>query len=203
MPMEPITNVSIRRSVDPATEPVTLAELKAHVHEDLDDATNNTYMTALIAAARDWCEKYTNRSFITQTWVMTMQSFPASDRIYLPRGPIQSDGVLTVNYFDSATVLQTWSSSNYMTEVLTNSLYLQRDKEWPVVDTGYPWPIYITYRTGYGTAANVPETIKLAIKQLAAFWYEFRHGKGDESIKEQPTEAIKRLLGGYRLPEFH
>ena len=116
--MDSVMDVSIRRITAPQSAPVTLAELKAHVHEDLDDATNNTYMTSLINAAVEWCEQYTLRSFITQDWTMTRQSFPVSDRIYLPRGPIQSNGILSVLYYDTAGVQQTWASSNYHLELI-------------------------------------------------------------------------------------
>ncbi|NDD52968.1 hypothetical protein EBZ39_03670 [bacterium] len=201
--IDEVSSVSIRRIVAPSVEPVTLAEFKTHVHEDLSDATNDTYMTSLLLAAREWCEQYTKRSFITQSWSMQMQALPASDRIYLPRGPIQLGGSLAIITVQTNGVGSVFSSSKYNLEQLTNSLRLIPPNDWPTYDTGYPWPVKITYTAGYGAAASaVPETIKLAIKHLASFWYEFRHGALDSRSKESPPEQVKRLLSGYRLPEF-
>lgn len=201
MKMDPVTDVLLRRTASPASEPVTLAEFKAHVHEDLSDISNDVYMTTLLVAAREWCENYTHRAFISQQWTMLRQAWPQDTKIYLDRGPLLSLGA--VLYKDSAGVQQTWSSSNYTVSALTNCLQLNRDIVWPTVDTGTDWPISIGYTVGYGTASTVPETIKLAIKQLASFWYEFRHGSVENKVNEQPPEQIKRLLSAYRLPEFH
>ncbi len=47
---------------DAASEPLTTAEAKLHLR--VDGSTEDTYIDNLIKAARIYCEKYTNRSFI-------------------------------------------------------------------------------------------------------------------------------------------
>ena len=49
-------------TVEPATEPITLVEAKAHLRVDFSD--EDTYIDTLIVAARRYCEAYCNRVFI-------------------------------------------------------------------------------------------------------------------------------------------
>jgi len=49
----------------PAIEPVTLEELKDHLR--IDSADEDAVLTGLLAAAREWCEGFQNRAYITQT----------------------------------------------------------------------------------------------------------------------------------------
>jgi uncharacterized phiE125 gp8 family phage protein len=69
---------------------------------------------------------------------------------------------------------------------------------------GAAWPVparaangvMVEYAAGYGTSgADVPEAIRLAIRQLAAFWYERR---GDDGAAEIPA-SVQALLAPYRL----
>jgi len=60
-----------------------------------------------------------------------------------------------------------------------------------------PYPYQVAFTAGYGaTASTVPDPIKLAIKQIVAYWYKNRGdcGKGDEL----PGTA-KALLREYRI----
>ena len=50
----------------PETEPVSLNEAKAFLRVDSDEDDN--YITSLIKTAREWCEDYQHRAYITQTW---------------------------------------------------------------------------------------------------------------------------------------
>ena len=60
----------IFRTADAAVEPVTLADMKAYLRIPASDTTQDTYITALIKAARKWAEEYTRRAFVEQTWVL-------------------------------------------------------------------------------------------------------------------------------------
>ena len=50
-----------RVTVPPAFEPVTLDEAQAHLRSN-DDVTEKTAITALITAAREYCEAVTRRA---------------------------------------------------------------------------------------------------------------------------------------------
>ena len=56
----------LQRTVDPTSEPVTLAECKTWLRVDIAD--DDALLSALVTAARDAHELYCNRAYITQTW---------------------------------------------------------------------------------------------------------------------------------------
>ena len=74
---------SLKLVTPPATEPVTLAELKAWAKIDTD--ADDALITSLLAAARQAAEDYTRRSFITQSWRLTLDLEPSDfDRNWAP-----------------------------------------------------------------------------------------------------------------------
>ncbi|HEV2463551.1 MAG TPA: head-tail connector protein [Acidobacteriaceae bacterium] len=58
----------------PASEPVTLAQMKQYARVDFTD--DDTLWPLLIAAAREWCEVYTQRRFVLRTMRLYMDFFP-------------------------------------------------------------------------------------------------------------------------------
>ena len=73
----------------PAAEPVTLVEAKTHLR--LDTSSDDTYVSALITAARERVELFLRRALITQVFEFAVDDFPAYDRaIDLPRPPLRS-----------------------------------------------------------------------------------------------------------------
>ncbi len=58
----------------PVVEPVSLQQVKSWIKQDQDD--DDPLILGLIAAARDLCETFTQRAFVTQTWNMVMDAFP-------------------------------------------------------------------------------------------------------------------------------
>src|SRR5690348_16556758 len=99
--------MSLRLIADPATEPVSLAEAKAHLRVTASD--EDALISALIIAAREAAEHELGRALITQTWEKTLDLFP--DAIELTNPPVQS--VASVQYLDIDGVEQTLSSVSY------------------------------------------------------------------------------------------
>lgn len=58
----------------PAVEPVTLVEAKAYAR--ISTSAEDDMILGLITAAREFCETFTNRKFITQSWRMYLDAFP-------------------------------------------------------------------------------------------------------------------------------
>jgi uncharacterized phiE125 gp8 family phage protein len=182
---------SFTLTVPPAVEPVALADVKQHAR--IDSSADDTLVTSLITAARQWVEQYTNRAIINQTWQMAFDLWPtvAEDWwdglrdgpvtnpgrvgfICLPRPPLVS--VNSVTYFDNADTGTVWPSSNYFVDTVRQPgrLALRMGATWPQ-PTRLTNGIVIEYIAGYGgSAASVPETIKTAIRQLVTHWYEHR-----------------------------
>ena len=60
----------------PAVEPVPLQDLKEFLKVDATDATQDNVLNALQMAARSWCEVFSGRRFVEQTWALYMDFFP-------------------------------------------------------------------------------------------------------------------------------
>lgn len=163
--------------------------------------TEDTLLTNYIKAARNFAETYTRRGFINQTWRLKMDVWPA-DAIILPLSPLSS--VTSITYTDTAGTSQTWSSSEYTVDTDNNPGRIT-----PAY--GYTWPasvrdienaITVTHVVGYGaTSASVPEPIRVAIRMLAAHWYENREPVAEKTMSPVPM-TVESLLWQYKIPEI-
>ena len=186
--------MAIRRTTDASTEPVTTAEAKFHLRETLSDASNDAYIATLITAARHACEESIQRSLITTTWTLTLDSFP--DAIRLPYPQILS--VTSVSYIDEAGDSQTLDPQDYIVD--TNS-----EPGWivPAVETTWPTTqdrinaVTVVYTAGYGSSAsNVPQAIKHWIKLAIGDMYERRELSATPSV---PQDFARYLIDPYRV----
>ena len=91
----------VRRIQAPTIEPVTTAELANYLRLESDaQGEEQTLLALFITAAREFCEEYTRRSFIKQTW-----EYIGPPTVDLPRPPViektvqpLSDGFVQVIY---------------------------------------------------------------------------------------------------------
>jgi len=68
----------------PETEPLTVAQAKAWCR--IDTNADEALVTALIRAARTFAENRLRRSLLTQTWCLTIDSFPGPSLMGVPWG---------------------------------------------------------------------------------------------------------------------
>jgi len=168
------------------------ATYSANIILDQGYASEDDYILSLITAARQYCERYQDRAYITQTWELSMQAFPSI--IELPLGNLQT--VDSITYKDSAGVITTLAATEYVvsTKGHTGVIVPAYGKTFPVF-TAYPLDaIVITFTCGYGDAADVPKTIIHAIKLLISHWYETRTPIVLGSISPQIEFSLKSLL---------
>ena len=220
--------ISLVRTVDPTTEPVSIDEAKIQCRVDNDN--DDDYITSLIVAARLHAEKVTNRALLPQTWRVSFDRFPgyqpwnlgspfapvvgrqfsteyvcghyAQPPLMLPKPPLIA--VSSLEYFDINGALQTLDPSAYV---------VGQDSEpacifpipftwWPATIWGRPDAVQVTYTAGYQT---VPENIKLAIKGLVAHWYENREAvvltNSTNAVTTIPT-FVDALLGDEAFTAF-
>jgi uncharacterized phiE125 gp8 family phage protein len=174
----------------PATEPVTLAEVKAQLRFDESVTTMDNTITPLITAAREWCENYQNRAYITQSLELVLDDWPYDDDIRLPRPPLQT--VSAVTYTDSTGTVSTMSSSSgYIVDTVSEPGFVVAKDCWPTACLQEVNAISVTYTAGYGTASSVPQSIKQAIILLVCHWFD--NGMCD------PPPAVLSLLGMERV----
>lgn len=186
----------------PSSEPVSLAEAKLHLKLDAD-TTDDTLITALISAARDRCEQYCNRAFITQTWEVTLNEFPEEEDvqdavIYLEKPPIAS--ITSIKYYDTEGVLQTLPSSVYALDenAEPGTVYLKYGQVWPFT---YEVQNAVTVRfvCGWTSAANVPAGIKAAMLLLIGHLYAHREAVNFGNIVTEVPLGMEYLLDPYRI----
>lgn len=158
----------------PATEPLSLEEARAHLRVDVSD--DDALISALIPASRQFVESYTGRKLVTQTWDYQLDGFPCG-AIVVPLAPVAS--VTSITYVGSDGTTQTWSASDYRTDVPAGP-WAQRPRIEPAYGLSYPSTrgllnsVTVRCVAGYGSATAVPEALKAAMKILIGQWYEQR-----------------------------
>ncbi len=187
----------------PATEPVTLTELKAHLR--IVGSTHDTLLNLLIKGVREHLERTLGRAFITQTWTYWLDKFPAGGKaISLPRPPLKT--LTHVKYTDTpdGNVI-TLDTGEYTVDKLSTFLkgrvFEAWDKTWP--DTReIRNAVEVKFDAGYGAASAVPTVIKWALMQICGHWYEHREqGVDNTNVIEVPL-LTRNLLAPYRVDRF-
>lgn len=205
---------ALQRTTEPASEPLTLSEAKAHLR--IGGSDEDTLITNLISVARMGAEEYTRRALITQGWTLWLDEFPGEGIgwwdgmregaaltvkrfIYLPRPPLQ--GVTSVTVYDDADGASVFAATNYFVDNKSEPgrLALRNSAAWPVPQRAHQG-IGIVFTAGYGAAANVPQAIKQGMLAHIAALYEDR---GDayghaQQVKLLP-DVTRTLYQPYRI----
>jgi hypothetical protein len=202
----------------PSEEPVSVEELRVHLRLDGADDSENTLLGGLISAARARVETMLRKQIVTATYDLFLDSFPLRkdgegwgidkahppqdrergkkleiEQIEIPLPPLQS--VTSVKYTDANAVLQTIDSSLYSVDSvsLPGRIIPTPSSNWPSSLDRIPNAVEIRFVAGYGLAVDVPESIKLAIKFLAAHWYENREATSGIKLQSTPM-GVDALL---------
>jgi len=204
--------MGIRVITPPASEPVTLAEVKTFVRIDgTTDATANmaddALLASLLTSAREEAENITRRAFLPTVLELSLGKFPRGnmDFIELPRPPLIS--VSSVAYVDTAGVTQTMDPTFYTTaspsDGIPDVLFLVF-RSWPATAL-VPSAVRIRYTAGWPDAASVPENIKTWIKlRTATLWANresFIAGNNTVGAVEMPGRFLDGLLDRWRIME--
>jgi uncharacterized phiE125 gp8 family phage protein len=180
---------------------VTLAEAKAHLRVDISD--DDSLISAIIKAAREFCEEYLDRTLVHTQWTMRVDRFPWE--FELPRPPMAQAGTTT------ATVV-TYTLETQQTATLNTSEYrVDRAATPGVIRTVYAgtWPghlydenaVSVTWWGGYGAdGTSVPAAIRSAVLMLVSHLYEHRTAVAP-SMAEVPL-GVKALLDTHRWGSY-
>lgn len=190
----------------PASEPITLAEAKAHLRVDFTD--EDTLISAIIAAARDFVEMRCNRALLTQDVTMVLPCWPATLRgnplgsFKLFRSPLQR--LTSISYYDTDGELV---EDYYHHEDDTTKFTINTIAEPPTVTPkkditlpetyDRPDAITIVFRAGWTLGSLVPPAIRQAMLLLIGEMYERR-----ENFVKQLPDAVDMLLAPWTVREF-
>ena len=176
--------------------PIDLEQVKSHLSITHD--AQDRMLAADIMIAHDWAEEYTRRAIATRDYLITRDRFP-SGAWELPLGRVTAIG--SVQYIDTDGATQTWSSSEYETDL--DSDHASRLRPGP----SYSWPstgdylaaARVTVTAGWD-ADDVPYTVRQALLfKIGALYGTRVPGDEDPAVIEA---LATMMLSGWTLPAW-
>jgi len=196
----------------PATEPLTEAEIRAYIRAE--DVADQAIILMMGKAARKFCEEFTNRGLITQTLNLFLDANRDVDSplwegmrtgpflnyyknyITLPGGPVRS--VASVETFDDADVATTMDAAKYYVDTarVPSRITLRIGETFP---TGMRVAnsIKVVYDVGYDDASAVPEPLRLGMLMHIAYMYDQRGDMKDYQQTLALPPMIQKLYAPY------
>ena len=160
----------------PQAEPLTLAEVKAHLR--LDSGEEDLLLAALIRTAREHLERTTGLCLLSQTWRLYLDRWPQTGVILLGKTPVQT--IETILVFDGA--------------ARPARLWLRDPPSPGRVMNG----IEIDFIAGYGEAGtDMPDTLKRAMLSHVAQMFAFRGAVTPENQPAAVPAGYERLVAPF------
>lgn len=157
--------------IPPTTYPVTLAEAKLFLK--VTHTAEDDLISSLIEAATNVLEAYTGRWFISRDALGQFDSIKYTNRELYPfveikRSPLSILSTVQIRSGGAYITLDDDDDYQLKPQYGYDRILFYNNLN---VDYEYNYPLRIEFTAGYGVAANVPETIKIAIKQYVNFLY--------------------------------
>lgn len=185
--------MTLIRTVDPAAEPVTLADVKAHLRLDRD--SEDDLLGGLIRAAREEIERSAGLALIEQKWRLALDEWPREGCVAIPLHPVRE--ILSVTAYGSEGEASLIDPSACQADLASRPARLHL--EGPPGALRAMNGIEIDFAAGFGEAAtDVPDLLRRAIVLLVAHWYEFRSGFGPADQPVSYPAGYERMIAPYR-----
>ena len=180
----------------PADEPLTLAEAKAHLR--VTASNDEALITSLIIVARQYVEAILWRKLVTQTLTLERDRLPTgADVLLLPGGDVAS--ITSIGYTDTNGDAQTITTQQENLTAVPAELSPAFAESWPTTRRQQA-AVSIVYVAGYGSASDVPEPIRHAMRLLIGDYYENRTNQPVVPIGSVALRtAVDNLLSPYRI----
>ncbi len=181
----------------PAVEPVSLPEAKNHLRVDITDDDN--LIMLLITAAREYCESFQNRAYITQTWQLWLDAWPEGNEIRIPRPPLQA--VNSIKYYGADNSEYVLPPTDYIVDTAgePGRIVLAYGKSWPSVTLRTTNAVCVEFVAGYGSADKVPQRVKQAMLLLIGHWYDTREIAAVGHVAAEVPFTVNALLWHERV----
>jgi uncharacterized phiE125 gp8 family phage protein len=185
----------------PGSLPVSLDEAKAHLR--VEHSEDDLLIAAQLAAATAYLDGWSGilgRCLVAQSWARAFSAFPACDEIHLPFPDATS---VAVTYRPPGASVDTTLSSALYEVVRTargDVIRLVSGATWPATED-LAAAVTITATYGYGTAADVPASIRAALLLMIGDLYRYREtvAVGVTSAEIRTSLTVDRLLAPYRF----
>src|SRR5574337_900060 len=215
----------LQRVAAPQEEPLSLESAKTHLRLTNGDLSQDALIQDLVIAAREKAEAITNRKFITQTWKLSLDTFPYAgrqspafwlnlpplqeytvyafrsdtDAIVVPFPPLQS--VTSIKYYDPSGVQQTIDPSLYIVDSASEPARIV-----PVPNYTWPTPQYrinaveVVFNAGYGDATTVPQCVsRWMLLRVGAMFENREEVVVDHRITSVDLAFVDSLLDPVRV----
>lgn len=162
---------------------VTLAEVRKYLRAD--GVSDDTSILLAMAAAADYIATRTGRTLFESIYTESFNGF--SGDLTLQSYPIRS--ITSITYYDTSEVLQTLANTEYAL-VNDTPAYIEEafNKTFPDTSSRNR-SVTVTYVAGH-TALNVPPALRLAMLQLAGWFYE--------PLEQRPWGNMDHMLNLHR-----
>lgn len=179
---------------DPVTTLVTdalITQVKQNLGFDTETADTDipVDIPELMHQCISVCEKEQWRFILRKPVTLNLpyEAFAAADRLmFLPFGRVTS--ITTFSYKKTDGTTANISSSGYT--LYQNEPAKLFCKDWAAlfvdIDSELPYPITVTYTTGYSSLSEVPKPTVRALMILAYHLFEYRDAISDGTVKELP-----------------
>ena len=170
-------------------------EFGVSIIKDAPASAEDALLEALITTAREWCEGYQNRAYISQTRELWLDDWPGADYIKIPLPPLQA--VNSIKYYDTDDTAATMDTGDYFVDTKSEPgrVSLAYSKSWPTTTLRPVNGVVVEFEAGYGDAAtDVPRRVKQAALLLIGHLYEHREQSTEKALSEIPF-GVKALLG--------
>ena len=175
----------------PATEVLTLEDVKNHLKIVAEDTDYDDLIPLWIKAARERAENYLRMLLVAREVVAYADTFVSEYELNL--FPINS--ITHIKYYDGDNVLTTLSTDDYISDLVSDIPRIEIT-DVPQVYDKYN-SVVITLNVGYNTVAAVPQQIKQAMLILCAHFDQNREILSEKQLYEVPMTA-KWLMDDFR-----
>lgn len=169
----------VTTTVEPVSEPITLAQAKNYLKVDFDD--DNDLITSLIASARVRLEKYAGVAMSTRTLQVVAY---VDEFIELPYAPLNN--ITKVEYWDNGTWVEMSVGDYYILGTTYKKIYMVANNR---------MEYRFTYTCGYTT---IPQPMITALYKLIADLYDYRESSVEDSKPNSNVTSAYELIKPYK-----
>lgn len=172
---------------------VSLDELKNQINYPTDETSKDAQFTALIKAATIWAQNYCGRVFLDSA-MLSYCAYLSGESLELSVGPVSE--ISAIEWKNENDTYLELDSDFYSLDNTMLTAYIQFNEYFDAPDSVITWDaIRISYQSGWSTADEVPEDIKLAVLMKAARMFT----NPADGVNERYTIS-ESLLKQYKVP---
>lgn len=188
--------MSLVQTTPPALEPVSLAEVKAHLR--IDTSSEDLLLATLIATARQHIERALGMALISQSWSLFLDRWPGlAQPLALPLTPVLQ--LNAVRFYGADGTISTRGPSEFQLDPGPPPRVARLSGGSAPVALRTLAAIEIAFVAGFGALpSNVPQALRHGLLQLVAHLQTHRGLEPDDSL----PPAIADLLSPWRRPRL-